>query len=341
MGMIAFKADVGTAGKTENFSLYVDKSLSVNGYWKLDKFGDWVNLASEEYGGKLVVEGEKIRLDFKITDGGDFDADGKADGTITDPGAAGFGYTTKSPDDLDNDQFPDHLEAANGLTVGVKDNDVFTDSKLFVMQMYRDTLFREAEDGGLTYWKGLMDNGTLDRAQVAEQFLNSVEFEDMAGTLARMYMGAFDRLPDNAGMTFWMKDMHEGMTVAEVAQNFAGSAEFKDIYGALGNAELVGELYQNILQRQATQEEIGTWTGKLAAGASHGELLLGVSNSAENIVRADDEVSMALAYAGMLGRAPDQEGFDYWMGRIENGSTHVDILAEFIAVPEYHDRFLP
>lgn len=341
MGMIAFKADVGTAGKTENFSLYVDKSLSINGYWKLDKFGDWVNLASEEYGGKLVVEGEKVRLDFKITDGGDFDADGKADGIITDPGAAGFGYTTKSPDDLDNDQFPDHLEAANGLTVGVKDNDVFTDSKLFVMQMYRDTLFREAEDGGLAYWKGLMDNGTLNRAQVAEQFLNSVEFEDMAGALARMYMGAFDRLPDNAGMTFWMKDMHEGMTAAEVAQNFAGSAEFKDIYGALGNAELVGQLYLNILERQATQEEIGTWTGKLAAGASHGELLLGVSNSAENIVRADDEVSMALAYAGMLGRAPDQEGFDYWMGRVDAGSTHVEILAEFIAVPEYHDRFLP
>ncbi len=341
MGMIAFKADVGTAGKTENFSLYVDKSLSINGYWKLDKFGDWVNLASEEYGGKVVVEGEKIRLDFQIADGGDFDADGKADGVITDPGAAGFGYTTKSPDDQDNDQFPDHLETANGLAVGVKDNDVFTDNKLFVMQMYRDTLFREAEDAGLAYWKDLMDNGTLNRAQVAEHFLNSVEFEDMAGTLARMYMGAFDRLPDNAGMTYWMKDMHAGMTAAEVAQNFAGSTEFKDIYGALGNAELVGQLVQNILQRQATQEEIGTWTGKLEAGASHGELLLGLSNSDENIVRADDEVSMALAYAGMLGRAPDQAGFDYWMDRIDDGATHVEILAEFIAVPEYHDRFLP
>lgn len=341
MGMIAFKADVGTAGKTESFSLYVDKALSVNGYWKLDKFGDWVNLASEEYGGKVVIEGEKTRLDFKITDGGDFDADGKADGIITDPGAAGFGYTTKSPDDKDNDQFPDQLEAANGLTVGVKDNDVFTDSKLFVMQMYRDTLFREAEDGGLAFWKGLIDSGTLDRAHVAEAFLNSQEFEDMAGTLARIYMGAFDRLPDNEGMSSWMKGMHEGMTQGQVAQYFAASTEFADIYGKLGNAELVSQLYLNILERQATQAEIGLWTGKLDAGTSRGEFLLDLSNSAENIARSDDEVSIALAYAGMLGRAPDQDGYEFWMDQVDAGASHTEILDAFIGVPEYHDRFLP
>lgn len=341
MGMIAFKAAVGAAGKTESFSLYVDKSVAVNGYWKLDKFGDWVNLASEEYGGKMVVEGEKVRLDFQITDGGDFDEDGKADGIITDPGAAGFGTTTKSADDLDNDQFPDHLEADNGLTVGVKDNDVFTDSKLFVMQMYRDTLFREAETGGLTYWKGLIDNGTLDRAQVAEAFLHSVEFEDMAGTLARLYMGAFDRLPDNGGMSNWMEGMHTGMTQAEVAQNFADSAEFQAAYGTLSNTALVSQLFQNILERAVSAEESALWVGKLDAGATKGELLLGLSNSDENIVRSDDEVSVALAYAGMLGRAPDQAGYDYWMGRVDNGSSQTDILAEFIAVPEYHDRFLP
>jgi len=341
MGMIAFKAAVSTAGKTESFSLYVDKSVAVNGYWKIDKFGDWVNLASEEYGGKVVVEGEKVRLDFQITDGGDFDEDGKADGIITDPGAAGFGTTTKSADDLDNDQFPDHLEAANGLTVGVKDNNVFTDSKLFVMQMYRDTLFREAEDGGLTFWKGLIDNGTMDRAQVAEAFLHSVEFEDMAGTLARLYMGAFDRLPDNGGMSSWMQGMHTGMTQAQVAQYFADSAEFKDAYGALDNTALVSQLFQNILERAVTVEESALWVGKLDAGTTQAELLLGLSNSDENIARSDDEVSVALAYAGMLGRAPDQDGYDFWMGHVDNGMTQTEVLAEFIGVPEYHDRFLP
>jgi hypothetical protein len=90
LGLIAFTATVQNPGATENFSLYVDPALPVNGYWKINAAGTWVNLASAAYGGNTVLEGGKLRLDFHITDGGEFDADGKADGIITDPGAAGF-----------------------------------------------------------------------------------------------------------------------------------------------------------------------------------------------------------------------------------------------------------
>ena len=89
LGLIAFSAILPTAGITESFSLYVDPSVDVNGYWKLNTAGTWVNLASAAYGGQIVTEGGKTRLDFTITDGGQFDADTKADGVITDPGAAG------------------------------------------------------------------------------------------------------------------------------------------------------------------------------------------------------------------------------------------------------------
>jgi hypothetical protein len=88
LGLIAFTAVVATVGKTEQFSLYVDTALGVNGYWKQDAQGTWVNLASEPWGGHTTVEGAKTRLDFEITDGGLFDADGLANGTIVDPGAA-------------------------------------------------------------------------------------------------------------------------------------------------------------------------------------------------------------------------------------------------------------
>ncbi|CAN7670491.1 DUF4347 domain-containing protein [Acidovorax sp. LjRoot74] len=89
IGLVSFTVQLG-AGKTgENFSLYVDPALGVNGYWKQDSHGQWVNLASEPYGGKMVMEGGRVRLDFHIEDGGQFDADGKADGIITDPGAPG------------------------------------------------------------------------------------------------------------------------------------------------------------------------------------------------------------------------------------------------------------
>ncbi|MBS0346675.1 MAG: DUF4347 domain-containing protein [Proteobacteria bacterium] len=90
LGLISFSANVAAANTTESFSLYVDSTLGVNGYWKKNTAGTWVNLASEAYGGKIVSEGGKLRLDFQIKDGGEFDADGKADGVITDPGAAAY-----------------------------------------------------------------------------------------------------------------------------------------------------------------------------------------------------------------------------------------------------------
>ena len=90
IGLVSFTVALG-AGKTgENFSLYVDPALGVNGYWKQDSTGTWANLASEPYGGKMVMEGGRVRLDFRIEDGGQFDADGKADGIITDPGAPAY-----------------------------------------------------------------------------------------------------------------------------------------------------------------------------------------------------------------------------------------------------------
>jgi hypothetical protein len=108
LGLISFDAVVGLSGTagvgvTETFSLYVDPTLGINGYWKLDASSTWVNLASVVYGGAIVTEGGKTRLDFKITDGGQFDADHTVNGTIVDPGAAGFvplslvGYAPELP----------------------------------------------------------------------------------------------------------------------------------------------------------------------------------------------------------------------------------------------------
>jgi len=95
LGLISFDAVVGLSGisglgVTETFSLYVDPTLGINGYWKLDANNTWVNLASAAYGGAIVSEGGRTRLDFQITDGGEFDADHTVNGTIVDPGAAGF-----------------------------------------------------------------------------------------------------------------------------------------------------------------------------------------------------------------------------------------------------------
>ncbi len=89
-GLIAFEADIETVGGSHVFSLFVDDDVEANGYWKQNAAGDWVNLASAAFGGSLKGEGNKLRFDFVIEDGGEFDSDGVANGVIVDPGAIGF-----------------------------------------------------------------------------------------------------------------------------------------------------------------------------------------------------------------------------------------------------------
>ena len=97
LGLISFKADVSNAGDIQNFNLLVSDEAAVNGYWKQDNTGSWVNLASEAYGGSVSQVGNKLQLSFMIKDGGMFDDDGVADGVITDPGALGFRDAVLTP----------------------------------------------------------------------------------------------------------------------------------------------------------------------------------------------------------------------------------------------------
>ena len=90
LGLIDFSAMLDQPGQTRSFSLYVDASLGVNGFWQQSSNGTWNNLASAAYGGQVSNADGKTRLDFHLSDGGAFDTDGLANGVIHDIGAAAF-----------------------------------------------------------------------------------------------------------------------------------------------------------------------------------------------------------------------------------------------------------
>jgi len=344
LGLISFKASAGTAGASKQFSLYVDASVQANGYWKQDSSGQWVNLASSQYGGQVVKEGSKTRLDFVLTDGGQFDSDGKADGTITDPGAIGFRLAVpvvKDPNDRDADQFPDALEAAYGLQVGIKDNDVFGNNQAFVLQLYRDTLFREAEGGGLRYWQQQLDSGAMSRAAITSTFLDSAEFQAGAGGISRLYLGALDRLPDSEGLSYWVTQWQGGKALASIAGSMVNSPEFNSRFETQSLDSFVDRVYQNVMGRPADTAGKAYWVQQLEKGVSKGDVVLGFTESVEYRQLTDAKVGILLNYLGLLERAPEQAGFDYWLGRAQQGMPEVEIVAAFQALPEYHDRFLP
>src|SRR5947209_5835933 len=48
-----------------------------------------------------------------------------------------------------------------------------------------------------------------------------------------------------------------------------------------------------------------------------------------------------LIYDGLLGRAPDPLGLEYWVARVQNGDTIPGITAQFLSSPEFTARYGP
>ncbi|MEO8056711.1 MAG: DUF4347 domain-containing protein [Burkholderiales bacterium] len=89
LGETSFTATGMVVGAMENFSLYVDASVGANGFWVHDATGTLVNLASAAFGGQVVQEGDRTRLDFQVADGSRFDQDASLNGSVDISGLAG------------------------------------------------------------------------------------------------------------------------------------------------------------------------------------------------------------------------------------------------------------
>ena len=126
-----------------------------------------------------------------------------------------------------------------------------------------------------------------------------------------------------------------------MAQGFADSSESQRQYGALDNAGFLDTLYQNVLGRLPDAPGKAYWLGQLAGGTTRGEALAGFAQSSEYQELMREEVSVTLFYVGLLGRTPDQSGYEHWLHVLNNQGDVLGAIDAFVQSQEYHDRFLP
>jgi hypothetical protein len=127
-----------------------------------------------------------------------------------------------------------------------------------------------------------------------------------------------------------------------ISQAFSQSPEFIARYGSLTNEEFVTLVYANVLGRAPEAEGFAFWTNQLNQGAmGRGQVMLEFSESTENRLTSLSKVYVVQIYAGMLRRAPDQGGFDFWVGQLNAGRSGLDLINGFLVAPEYRTRFLP
>lgn len=111
----------------------------------------------------------------------------------------------------------------------------------------------------------------------------ALDIDGAAGQTYRVYQAAFDRKPDIPGLSFWMFNMDNGVTLEAVARGFLESAEAIKLYGANPTAEeFVSKLYSNVLHRAPEQAGYDFWVNAIKLGFSRSELLAQFAESAEN-----------------------------------------------------------
>ena len=167
--------------------------------------------------------------------------------------------------------------------------------------------------------------------------------------VARLYVAAFGRNADSAGLVQQYAGLRAGLSLAQLGDGLVGSAEFAGRYGALSNADYVNALYRNVLGRTGDAPGVAFYNGALARGASRGTILAAFADSDEergrlngnpNVVyAASAEAQVARLYDTAFGRDAGPAGFNTFTQAVINGTKLQQVALSFLASPEFASRY--
>ena len=183
----------------------------------------------------------------------------------------------------------------------------------FVDQLYRNVLGRTPSASERSYWLRQLGSGAT-RAELLLAFAESPEFRLRTGTnglratdydaapgpaapptdavadaatyereIRRLYLGAFGREPDAAGLTYWIGARTDGVTLVAVADEFALSAEVRSRYGLTSNGEYIDRIYGNVLGRAPDPGGREFWLRQMNSGVTRGQVMVAFTESAEHV----------------------------------------------------------
>jgi hypothetical protein len=122
----------------------------------------------------------------------------------------------------------------------------------------------------------------IERVQFADKTM-ALDIDGVAGQAYRLYQAAFDRMPDSAGLGYWIAAMDKGASLSSVASSFVHSAEFTALFGTAPTHDaLVTGFYHNVLHREPEQAGKDYWVHVLDGGADAAAVLASFSESPEN-----------------------------------------------------------
>ncbi len=180
----------------------------------------------------------------------------------------------------------------------------------FVESLYLRILGREVEASELSSWVDAIQSG-VPRATVVSSLFATDEYR--SHVIAGVYAEFLGREPVANETEFWTNNLPFDGTMAAVmrtsvlsSDEYYRTAEVHTLFAhELQNESFVAALYDDILQRAASQFEIGIWTDVLDAGASRTTVAGYIWDSVEHATLVANQL-----YADFLERAPTSQEVD-------------------------------
>ena len=237
-------------------------------------------------------------------------------------------------------------------------------TELFVDRLYTLVLCRTYDEDGLNYWTQELYQYKRTGGQVAMDFFMSPEMIDRKLSnetyVEILYATFFTRsaADDPSGYNYWLGQLNSGMSRQEVVQRFIDSQEWADtcntfgiLSGGIVKSEIaippteatyafVSRMYDVALERPYDEEGLNYWALALSNYDMTGEYVgafFFLSDEMNGYNLSDSEYLTRL-YQTFMGRPPETDGFNYWMGRLAGGMSRYELVYSFTRSPEFVDK---
>lgn len=229
----------------------------------------------------------------------------------------------------------------------------------YVTRLYRLCLGREPEPSGLQDWTDKMCSGRVTGAEAARGFFFSDEFQLMnlgnEEYIERLYNVMMNRGSDSDGKMNWLYKLNNGVGRMGVFKGFADSAEFDMIcnsYGIKrgtaavsegrdrnpGLTTFVSRMYTKALGRDYDVNGLNDWCNRICDNkwTIMDMATTGFFESPEYLaMHHTNQEYVKVLYRTFFDREYDQDGYLYWLRKLNAGESRKEVLRGFADSREF------
>lgn len=209
-----------------------------------------------------------------------------------------------------------------------------------VRQQYLDFLGRAPTADESSMWVSAIRTGSQSIDTLIDWLAHGSTWSGRRAPVTRLYWAFFLRLPDRAGLDYWVGKMRDGWSLERIAQQFARSSEFATRYGSLTNAAFVTQIYRNIYGRAPDSGGLTYWTAKLDGRTkTRGAVVAAFAEASEGRRRLAPQVDTVLVWLGMMRRMPTTTQLSRWRSSLHEGTPLPALIGQVRRSAEYARRF--